>query len=398
VEGSDGALLQALSTLMNMITAGEIPDFIQPLFFGGKLFALDKKGGGIRPIVIGLSLRRLSSKLINGKDSEKLAPFLSPLQVGVGVKLLEAAVHAARIYCNNMASPVRVLTKIDFSNAFNSLRRDAILKTSLDLIPEWAPFVFSAYAGTSRLFWGPHTVDSCEGVQQGDPLGPLLFCLTVQPLLALCSCEFKVGFLDDFTLGDHPLTVSREVARLEERASDLGLKMNFSKCEIISGPSSNVPPDGLSNFRRVEVDQAILLGSPLSGKGSMDESLDSRIRSLQAASSRLRLLQAHDALLILKNSLSLPSLLHILRSAPCSGHPALLKFDEVLRESLSAVLNVTLNEAQWTQASLPVREGGWVSGVPRILHLLPFWHRQMRRHPWYRPSCRHLVRMPHSRV
>src|SRR6267154_49326 len=90
----------------------------------------------------------------------------------------------------------------------------------------------------------------------------------------------------------------------------------------------------------------------------MDQVLDSRIKGMQVASSRLRLLQAHDALIILKNSLSLPSLLHILRSAPCCGHPSLSKFDESLRENLSAVLNVDLDDVQWLQASLPVREGG----------------------------------------
>src|SRR6267154_4651446 len=101
----------------------------------------------------------------------------------------------------------------------------------------------------------------------------------------------------------------------------------------------------------------------------MDQVLDSRIKGMQVASSRLRLLQAHDALIILKNSLSLPSLLHILRSAPCCGHPSLSKFDESLRENLSAVLNVALDDVQWLQASLPVREGGL--GIRSAVQLAP---------------------------
>ena len=84
---------------------------------------------------------------------------------------------------------------------------------------------------------------------------------------------------------------------------------------------------------------------------------------------RLKLLFAHDALLILKNTMSLPSLLHILRSAPCHGHPSLQLFDDKLRESLAAVLNVALDDAQWCQASLPVRDGGL--GIRSAVQLAP---------------------------
>src|SRR3989442_6164507 len=117
------------------------------------------------------------------------------------------------------------------------------------------------------------------------------------------------------------------------------------------------------------LDHGILLGSPLSSSGSMDEVLETRIKCLEVVSSRLRLLQSHDALIILKNSFSLPSMLHILRSAPCCGHPALQKFDDVLRENLSSVLNVSMDDLQWLQASLPVHEVGL--GIRSAMHLAP---------------------------
>ena len=40
-------------------------------------------------------------------------------------------------------------------------------------------FVYSAYAAPSDLKWGDRSILSAEGVQQGDALGPLLFCLTL---------------------------------------------------------------------------------------------------------------------------------------------------------------------------------------------------------------------------
>ena len=72
---------------------------------------------------------------------------------------------------------------------------------------------------------------------------------------------------------------------------------------------------------------------------------------------RLSLLHAHDSLALLKNSLAMPKLLFILRTADCSGNQLLEVFDSTLRAGLSKVLNVDLNDDQWLQASLPGRAG-----------------------------------------
>jgi len=54
-------------------------------------------------------------------------------------------------------------------------------------------------------------------------------------------------------------------------------------------------------------------------------------------------------------------IMHLLKTAPCTGSPELPKFDAVLRESLSTTLNIDLGDDRWTmQASLHVRWGGLV--------------------------------------
>lgn len=101
-----------------------------------------------------------------------------------------------------------------------------------------------------------------------------------------------------------------------------------------------------------------LLGAPVLKGPAVDKALNSKVDELERAIQRLSLLHAHDALVLLKNSLSMPKLLYLLRTAECSGNALLSKFDETLRKGLSQILNVELSDEQWLQASLPTKNGG----------------------------------------
>ena len=46
-------------SIKNLVLAGRCPEAVAPVLFGGRLLALSKKSGGIRPIAIGFTLRRL---------------------------------------------------------------------------------------------------------------------------------------------------------------------------------------------------------------------------------------------------------------------------------------------------------------------------------------------------
>ena len=55
---------------------GKLPKIMQPLLFGGRLIALAKKGGGVRPIAVGSTFRRIASKVANLHLTEKLGSTL----------------------------------------------------------------------------------------------------------------------------------------------------------------------------------------------------------------------------------------------------------------------------------------------------------------------------------
>jgi len=81
----------------------------------------------------------------------------------------------------------------------------------------------SAYGRPSVLFHGQYTVSSEEGPEQGDPVGPLLFCNTIQPLLTSLDSNLNLGYLDDVSLGGPADVVAADVAQIAKVGGDMGL-------------------------------------------------------------------------------------------------------------------------------------------------------------------------------
>ena len=52
---------------------------------------------------------------------------------------MEATSHATRIYREKYLPTGKILVKMDFRNAFSSLRRDVLLLAAHSALPEWYP-------------------------------------------------------------------------------------------------------------------------------------------------------------------------------------------------------------------------------------------------------------------
>lgn len=163
--------------------------------------------------------------------------------------------------------------------------------------------------------------------------------------------------------------MANEVDQLRSDAARIGLSLNEGKCELISANILTSVPKQLSGFRRVLVQEATMLGAPLGDGPAMEEVWGKHKDNLDRAASRLCSLNSHDALVILKNSLSLPKLLFHLRCTFSGDHPILSLLDAKTREMLCQILNVDISDGQWDQASLPVKWGGL--GIRRTVQVAP---------------------------
>lgn len=122
-------LSASLTKLSNLMLSGKVNKDICSILYGAKLIALTKKDKGIRPIAIGSTYRRLTAKIACKDVREHVGSYLQPKQIGFSIKGgCEAAVHACRTYIKTNKGSRKVILKIDFKNAFNSVERDDMLR------------------------------------------------------------------------------------------------------------------------------------------------------------------------------------------------------------------------------------------------------------------------------
>ena len=196
-----------------MMAAGRTPPSIIPHLCGASLLALKKKTGGHQPIAVGEVLRRLVSKCLANQTRDAATSILAPLQLWVGIKGgCEVIVHATSQLRSSPSHNQHWTLMLDFSNAFNSINREAMFVEFRRFLPGLSAWVESCYTQQPLLLLGDNSICSCFGVQQGDPLaalGPLGFTLTLHPLVERIRAEvpsltLNTWYLDDGTLVGPP--------------------------------------------------------------------------------------------------------------------------------------------------------------------------------------------------
>ena len=264
-------VLHSLRAVIDDLVSGRAPAEVAVFLAGGNLTALNKPApGDIRPIAVGESIRRLTGKCLCVALKEKAASFFEPSQFGVACPNgAEKVIHGLRACMDKhwFDDDFGVL-KIDMKNAFNLVSRQALLSECAKHFPELFPWVSWCY-GQHPLLWhslGCLTLES--GVQQGDPLGPLLFSLVLNILVKAISTTFSnllnhTWYMDDGVLAGPRATLCRAITLLQSEGPAPGIHINMSKCEVFSSHSLDLfPPDMISSDKP----NLVILGAPIGNK------------------------------------------------------------------------------------------------------------------------------------
>lgn len=140
-----------------------------------------------------------------------MTSYLGNHQFGVGIPCgAEGILHSAnRLLETKGSDKYMTMLLVDFSNTL----RTSLIQEVRDKCPGIASWVEFCYSKPARLYYRDSILSSALGVQQGDPLGPLIFTLTLHPLVnkisSECTLDFHAWYLDDGTIVGDTLEVSK---------------------------------------------------------------------------------------------------------------------------------------------------------------------------------------------
>ena len=362
--------LAELTRFTNHHLAGHGDRRTAPWLVGAPLTALVKQPTGFRPIAVGEVLRRLISRIGCAAAKSQLPALLLPSgQVGVGVSGgLDAAIHGLRVFLTDHGADEDLCClKVDMANAFNACSREALLHRTREHLPELFSWVQWCYTCVGELRFGSHRIGSSAGVQQGDPLGSILFSLALleltENLRQLDGIRLSLWYLDDGTIIGTRRAVRQVLDRLLVNGPRFGLYLNLSKCEIYWPWGDQAFPEFPAEVTRIgELQHGVeLLGSPVFGDAEfLCTAVGRRVSKVLAAQAHLEDLDHPQvALHLLKSCLSICKINHLLRTVPPSAAATeWSRFDTGLRHALGGITRTSVPDAAWLQATLPVRLGG----------------------------------------
>ena len=148
---------------------------------------------------------------------------------------------------------ISILVKLDMKNAFNMVRKYHILEICERRILSRHRLASLAYSSVSDLVIRDNHVQSASGVQQGDPLGPVLFSLAIGNIGSSVKSLVNIWYLNDATIGAPAASVHTDMSDAITALSAIGLEVNPFKPKIININSSNYNND-VSLIRSVHKD------------------------------------------------------------------------------------------------------------------------------------------------
>ncbi|KAL5714452.1 hypothetical protein ACHQM5_016415 [Ranunculus cassubicifolius] len=383
-------LIRGMTGMVNLFLAGGCPSELAELIASAPLTPLLKPDGGVRPIAVGCVWRRLVSKVAMKVVGKQMVRYLEKRQFGVGIPGGgEAIIHAAnRLMEARGGDGTRSMLLIDFQNAFNLVDRTAMLREVRLQCPSISRWVEFCYRQPSCLFFGNDVLWSSQGVQQGDPLGPLLFSLVLQPLAIRiqeeCVLDMQCWYLDDGTMVGDTIEVAKAYNLISTLGPEIGLHLNVSKTELYWPTVDNritqlkLFPEGIGR----PANGVKLLGGGVSiDPEFLNELINKRAKKSQELLEAVAKLEDPQCeLILLRACVGVSKLYFALRTcSPLGFQDAEDVFDTALNRALVQIVtggSKGLGELQFRLATLPIRHGGLgalaVEDIKKFAYLASF--------------------------
>ena len=365
---------RALTSAVNEFACGRAPSFLKRYVAGGVSIALEKTKTSVRPLACGDPIRRLVAKCFCVGGKEEISKAFAGRNYGVGCPGgVEVVAHSLRDCLQQHKGSKLALLKIDFRNAFNEVKRSHFVKAASEMFPAMSSWTEWCYGEASMLFYDhEHIIESCAGVQQGDPLGPLYFCCGIMAMvndIQAMNPVYNKWYMDDGgIIGDVEL-LKKVWDLLQTRGPELGLHLNPSKCEWSwLDPDCNDPClirlDGVSEADQVKLvphSQIQMLGVPLGTDVFVSDFVEKKLLGrLQDTVNRLvEFEDTQAAAYLLRVSFSIVRAVHFMRTTPLAQwQEQASKFDAMIRSAIERILGFPMDDPTFAQACLTPRLGG----------------------------------------
>ena len=158
----------------------------------------------VRPVAIGEAERRVFDRAVMIDNLDALVDYLEPLQFMVGVRGGDSKlVHGLRMTMK--AHPDWVFVQLDLKNAFNEIKREAVLQAFMAVLTlsHLVPFLRAVLAPEGPILMGEHEQPSAEGLQKGKVWGTACFCVGIHADVTQLSSDLSaIGGLACFGADD----------------------------------------------------------------------------------------------------------------------------------------------------------------------------------------------------
>jgi hypothetical protein len=233
--GTSSELLIQIDRLVTKCGSGDLDPVSARYLWPPPLLPLRKKDGGIRPVAVGETFRRVTEKaLIKMPATQAVMASLAPTQTAFGGKNAceLVAMTFQHLILQAAGDSQWVLLQVDIKNAFNTVQRSAIHKALLRRAPHLLPWA-SVCLQPTPLYVDDSIIESTEGGQQGAPLVPLLFALAIHDVVrSVPACPANFWYLDDGTIGGSLEQAEAALRHLVPSLADLGCQVNWSKTTV----------------------------------------------------------------------------------------------------------------------------------------------------------------------